>query len=105
MIPPDLFPIFIPFATSAISLTVTKSKIFSPLREWAKDESEFLDDLLSCPWCFSHWVSVGIIGLVGLSLPLQWFIISIFANVSMAGMLTNFMLRLATWGDDENDDD
>jgi hypothetical protein len=94
----DLLPIFIPFATSAISLTITKSHLFSGFREWIGDRSDLLLELFSCPWCFSHWISAGIFLFAGMRLPLFWLIILIFANVSLSGMITNYTLRLV---DDE----
>ena len=42
---------------ATVSLTVTKSVAFQGLREWAKAHSPILGKLLSCPWCFSQWVS------------------------------------------------
>lgn len=104
MIPPDLLPIFIPFATSAISLTITKSKFFAGFREWIGSKSDLLGELFSCPWCLSHWVSLGIFLFADLRLPFFWFIILLFANISLSGFLTNSMLRIASWGADDDDD-
>ena len=54
-------------ATSAISLTVTKSKLFKTMRQFIKFMAEpnvyghgwfeLLSELLSCHYCFSHWVA------------------------------------------------
>ena len=45
------------FVTAAIAFTVTETKIFRPLREWIKKRSTFLGDLLSCGYCFGHWLA------------------------------------------------
>lgn len=44
-------------AVGVVSLTVTRSLIFKPIREWFDERNEFLADLFGCPYCFSHWVS------------------------------------------------
>ncbi len=44
-------------AVGTISLTVTKTKIFKPLREWIKTKSAFLGGLFECPYCFSFYVA------------------------------------------------
>jgi hypothetical protein len=58
--------------TGVISLTLTKSKLFSPVRNWIRYRSPWWGELVSCPYCASHWVG----GLLTLTLrpagPLAW---------------------------------
>lgn len=42
-------------ASGALSVTITQSKIFLPLRE--RIPEGFLKSLLTCPYCFGHWVA------------------------------------------------
>jgi hypothetical protein len=48
--------VLIGVATGAISLLVTKSALLAPFHKWLGGRSPFLEELLSCPWCTSHWV-------------------------------------------------
>lgn len=44
-------------ASSAVSVTVTKAKIFAGLRELIGTKNAWLGELVSCPYCFSHWLA------------------------------------------------
>lgn len=48
-------------ANAALTITITKSKIFLPLRRWMLRSDWvplFLFTLIQCPYCFSHWGSL-----------------------------------------------
>ena len=53
--------IVIGIATGAISLFITKSALLNSFHKWLEKKSPFLDELLSCPWCTSHWVGAGLL--------------------------------------------
>jgi hypothetical protein len=44
-------------ACGAISLVVAKGKIFAKPHDWLALKLPFLDELLSCAWCNSHWIA------------------------------------------------
>lgn len=44
-----------------ITLIITRSKIFKPLRELASSTGDFLGELFSCPMCMGVWVGLGFI--------------------------------------------
>jgi hypothetical protein len=44
-------------ACGAISMVVSRSTIFNGFHNWLEKRSVFLEDLLSCPWCVSHWIA------------------------------------------------
>lgn len=46
------------FAISAISMTISKSKLFEGFREWIGEQSGWLGELFNCPYCTSHWVTL-----------------------------------------------
>jgi hypothetical protein len=48
-------------ATGAISMFITQSALLTSFHEWLKTRSPFLEELLSCPWCTSHWVGAGLL--------------------------------------------
>lgn len=78
-------------AAGFISLTVTKSTLFEPFREFFFNRSEkssimkFIHDLVTCPYCFSHWVSLVMVsiwqprivncGILLFDLGVSWFVI------------------------------
>jgi hypothetical protein len=50
-------------ATGAISLFVTKSALLNSFHQWLEKKSPFLEELLSCPWCTSHWVGAFLLAI------------------------------------------
>lgn len=44
-------------ATAACSLTIAKSTITDGLRDWALRRVLPVGQLLSCPYCLSHWIA------------------------------------------------
>jgi len=53
--------ILLSVVTASISFTVAEAKLFKPLREWGKRRSPFLGDLLSCGYCFGHWIAFALV--------------------------------------------
>jgi len=41
---------------AGISFTVTISGMFERLRNWIYNKNKFLGELITCPWCFGHYV-------------------------------------------------
>ena len=54
-------------AIAAVTMIVTNSKIFQPVREFASKKSMYIGDLLSCALCTGFWVG-GLIFFCPLSL-------------------------------------
>ena len=86
-------------ATSSISLTLSKAKIFKGLREFVAQRSAFLGKLISCPYCTSHWIAIWLVCLyaplhrpVQLIFILNWFVISM-AIVAMAAILMGLIFQ------------
>lgn len=85
-------------ATGAITLTVTRSKLFSDLRQWTVNRSEFFGELVTCPWCFSHWVSllvmlasgwhtnffIQVMAVVAIAAPIQWLAMQSISGLGQA---------------------
>ena len=89
-----------------ISQTLTKERIFAPLRERLGGKETFFGYLVSCPYCASHYVAFALVPLTGtypieVSLSgwggtvLSWFLSSILLTVIAAFM------RVAFWFVDE----
>lgn len=50
-------------AVATITVTITRAKIARPLRAWVGSKGPQWKELIGCPYCFSHWVSL-IVGLL-----------------------------------------
>lgn len=46
---------------AVVSMDVSKTSIFSPLRTRIAKISPWAGKLISCPWCFSHWVALVVV--------------------------------------------
>ena len=85
---------------ASISWTVTQEEIFREWRELCKDKSESCRSVLqrkffyvfTCEYCFSHWVTLGMLALTGFRLliddwrgyVLSFFVINWLANQWMS---------------------
>lgn len=47
--------IILGLASATISTTVGSSRLFKPMRERVALQSEFLGDLIGCPYCLGHY--------------------------------------------------
>ncbi len=52
--------VMLSFEVSPICLTITKTKVFKPLRTFIMSKNEWLGKLFSCPYCFGHWTSFAV---------------------------------------------
>lgn len=80
-------------ATSATSVTITRSGVFLGLRTFVADRSKWFGDLVHCPYCMSHWVSLVLMWWYGLrTLPqTHWSIdllVTALAVVAVASFFT-----------------
>lgn len=88
------------FAVAVLTLTITKSHLSRPARDWMERElGEWPNIFVNCPFCVSHWVSFFVIFLhpsqfrVTTSwLPLD-FIISWFALVGVANVIIGVIYK------------
>lgn len=90
--------IILSLAVSSVSLTMTKAKLTKPLRNFVRSRSEWLGELFSCPYCFSHWVSFGAVAaarpvVTSTGLLLADLLISAFAVISLAALTSGLVYR------------
>ncbi|WP_373323054.1 DUF1360 domain-containing protein [Desulforamulus aquiferis] len=91
--------VMISMCISTISLTITKNKLFSPLRSLVRKRFNWLGTLLSCPYCISHWLAFFLVILFYHYTPVIMvtdlvfldIIITIFATISLATIITGVM--------------
>ncbi|WP_309892679.1 hypothetical protein [Archangium sp.] len=92
----DLFQLFaVSAVVMGISQTITKERIFAPLRERLGGKETFCGYLVSCPYCTSHYVAFALVPLTGTyaipvvvggwaGIVLSWFLSSILVTVIAA---------------------
>jgi len=87
------------FAVSPIALTVTKTKVFKPLRTFLMAHCEWLGKLFSCPYCFSHWTSFAMVAVfrpVAFSCGYFFLIdlaVSAFVMIAISMLISGFVFQ------------
>lgn len=91
-------------AVGVVSMTISKASIFERLRVWIDRESEWLGDLVSCPYCTSHWVAlVAVIAFEPRPLQTQWDLLDMVAAVFAVTFVSSVACGAIAWafGGDE----
>ena len=94
----------LPLAIACVAWTVTEEEFFREIREYCKRQVECAETpwkrklfyLLTCPYCFSHYVTLFFIGITGFKLlASNWagYVIALFALV----WVSNFYMSLYAW--------
>ena len=79
-------------ATEAVTELAIKSQIFLPLRRFLSSKSQFMQELLSCGYCFSVWVATAAVLSVGISIPLsEWGIVNYGISILVVHRLSNVL--------------
>jgi hypothetical protein len=83
---------------AAISFTITTTSIFKWLRDIVSGWGAKADELIHCPWCLGHYISLVILVYFGLGELHNWddvlgFIMSWFAMMGMVGLIHFVLLR------------
>lgn len=50
--------LLVALATASMSYTITQTSIFKGLRELISKINPFFEDLVHCPWCLGHYISL-----------------------------------------------
>lgn len=82
--------IYLSLVTASISFTVTETKIFKPVREWAKGKNAFWGDLLSCCYCFGHWTAFLLVAIYRPRLLESWWLSDYFFTALVIAWLGAF---------------
>lgn len=101
--------LIMPLAVSAMSITLTKGKIFRTQRMWIKKRSSWLGGLFSCPYCMSHWISAIAVLLmpwevITASLLLD-FLVWVFYYVAVSALISGLIMLLIQFSEDEDPTD
>lgn len=91
-------------ATSIISVTITRARVFREVRMFLDGRNEWLHSLFKCSYCMSHWVSAALVIAFDLRLTRTMhvldIIVSIFVVVGLATVSSGAILRLNHFSDD-----
>jgi len=77
-------------ATASISFTVTETKIFKSFREWVKRNNFVLGELVSCGYCFCHWIAFILVAIYQPNLFEIWWILDYFLTALVIAWLASF---------------
>lgn len=62
-------------AVMCIANTISRERIFEPLRNRLGGKETYFGYMIACPYCLSHWLAFGLVPLFGLRLlrvPYDW---------------------------------
>ncbi|MDN3514421.1 MAG: DUF1360 domain-containing protein [Candidatus Brocadia sp.] len=89
--------IYLSFIAASVSFTVTETKIFKPMREWVKGKNSFLGELLSCGYCFSHWMAFILVAIYRPILFESWWLLDYFFTALVIAWFAAFQWVLMCW--------
>jgi hypothetical protein len=82
---------------ASIVFTISETKIFRPFREWVKQKSEFLGEMLSCGYCLGHWVAFALVAIYQPRLFDSWWLLDYFLTALLIAWLSAFQWVLMCW--------
>ena len=78
--------------TELITELVIKSIVFKPIRERIKGLHSWLEQLLSCGYCFSVWSSYGVVILMGLAYNFtDYYVVDLTLTGLVVHRLSNYL--------------
>lgn len=89
--------IYLSFITASLSFSVTETKIFLPLREWVKGKSSFFGELISCGYCFGHWVAFALVVIYQPKLFNSWWLLDYFLTAIVIAWLSGIQWSTMCW--------
>jgi len=89
--------IYLSVVTASILFTVTETKLFLPIREWIKKQNNFLGELLSCGYCFGHWLAFALVAIYRPRLFEFWWLLDYFLTALVIAWLAGFQWAVMCW--------
>ncbi len=89
--------IYLSLVCASISFTVTETKLFLPGREWVKKQSAFFGKLISCGYCFGHWVALVLVMIYQPGLFNVWRLLDYFLTILVIAWLSGFQWAILCW--------
>jgi hypothetical protein len=90
--------IVLAFAVSSISMTLSKARIFKPIRRWINARNKWLGELVDCPYCTIHWVAFAAIAIyrpvvVVSGLRILDLFVSAFVVIAVASVVSGWIFQ------------
>ncbi|OTG85739.1 DUF1360 domain-containing protein [Acinetobacter sp. ANC 4558] len=90
-------------ASASISMTLTQTELFAPLRNWAKSTGHMIGHLFQCFYCMSHWVVIlGILIYQSILIHSGYIwvdlIISVFFTITLTTFICGIMFKVFLTG-------
>lgn len=89
--------VYLSFIAASISFTVTEMKPFLPVRERAKARNSVLGELLSCGYCFGHWVAFALVAIYQPRLFELWWLLDYFLTALIIAWLSGYQWAAMCW--------
>lgn len=90
--------IVLAFAVSAISMTLSKARIFKAIRQAINARNQWLGELVNCPYCTIHWIAFAAIALYRPVLVVSglWILdlfVSAFVVIAVASVVAGWIFQ------------
>jgi hypothetical protein len=89
--------VYLSLVTASISFTVAETKISKPLRGWVKKQNAFLGELVSCGYCFCHWMAFALVAVYRPKLFEFWWLLDYFLTAVVIAWLAAFQWTALCW--------
>ncbi len=90
--------VMLSLATAAISLTISKARVFTSLRKQIGESNKWLGELISCTYCTSHWVAFALVAMCHPVIVSQKFMVDLlvttFVLVALSAIVIGAIMKL-----------
>ena len=99
-LPADLWTcVVLAVAAASVSITLTQTELFAPLRAAANKAGPMIGHLFHCFYCISHWVVIAGIAtyrpvLVSSGIPLVDWVVSTFFTIAVSAFFSGMIFRV-----------
>lgn len=84
-------------ANAAIAFTLTETRLFRALREWAKARSDWLGEFASCSYCLGHWTAFALVAVYRPRLFEAWAPLDYLLTALVVAWLAALQCALLAW--------
>ena len=89
--------IYLSFVNASLSFTVTETRLFLPVRDWAKRRNSLLGELLSCGSCFGYWTALALVAVYRARLFEFWWPLDYVLTALLVAWLSAFQWAVMCW--------
>lgn len=89
--------VYLSFVTASVSFTITETKLFLPIREWAKRKNSLFGELISCGYCFDYWIAFTLVAVYRVKPFESWWPLDYFLTALVIAWLSAFQWILMCW--------